>query len=78
MTGATMFGLPDCELISGAISSARKHNIPHEVLTGSEAESRFPTFQPEREEVVVYEKNAGILFPEECVNAHVKLAEVWR
>ena len=75
MTGGAMFGLPGCELVSGAISSAKQHNIPHEVLTGSEAQDRFPIFQPAGEEVAVYEKNAGVLLPEECVKAQARLAE---
>ncbi len=75
ITGGIMFGRPGSELVSGTINSARQHNLPYEVLSAREAASRFPVFEPDEDEVAVYEKNAGILFPEECVAAQAELAE---
>lgn len=75
MTGGLMFGRPESELVVGALESAKQHNLPHETLTPEQVKSRYPVFRPSEDEVAVYEKNAGILFPEKCVEAHAKLAK---
>ncbi len=73
-TGGLMFGTPDSELVSGALRSARKHNLLHQLLEAGEVRDRFRVFRPSDHEVAVYEPNAGMLFPERCIDAHVTLA----
>jgi len=75
MTGALLYGLPDSTLITGGVTSSKKHNLPYEILDSRTAKTRFPAFQPEDDEVAFYENGAGILFPEECIEAQVTLAE---
>lgn len=73
ITGGLMVGRPEGRLVKGVLASARTHDIPHEVMTAGEAESRFPAFDLEEEFSAVFEQNAGVLFAEECVRAFVGL-----
>jgi len=75
MTGALLYGLPDSTLITGGVTSSKKYNLPYEILDSRTAATRFPAFKADDEEVAFYEEGAGILFPEECIQAHTILAE---
>ena len=75
MTGGLMFGLPGSVLVSGAIVAAKQNNLTFETLTSNQVRNRFPMFEPHEDEVAVYEKRAGMLFPETCIQTHAKLAE---
>jgi sarcosine oxidase len=75
MTGGLMFGLPESALVSGAIASAKQHNLAFETLASNQVRDRFPMFEPHADEVAVYEKKAGMLFPEMCIQTHAKLTE---
>ncbi|HEY0738061.1 MAG TPA: N-methyl-L-tryptophan oxidase [Herpetosiphonaceae bacterium] len=74
ITGGLMIGQPDSELVTGAIASARIHQLEHTVLSADESRRRFPMFALEPEDVAVYEPRAGLVRPEECVSAHLELA----
>jgi sarcosine oxidase len=73
-TGGLMIGAPDSQLVCGAKASAEQYGLEHEVLGCSDVSRRFPALKPERNMVAVYEARAGILFPEECVAAHLSRA----
>ena len=49
--------------------SATTHGIDHEMLDAREIADRFPAYQARGDWVGLYEKRAGILFPEACVSA---------
>jgi sarcosine oxidase len=68
MHGVTGFARTTAEL-------ARKHNIPHEVLTGREAKPRFPGFALDDDALVYYEPGAGFICPEVAIEAQLRLAE---
>ena len=68
-TGGLLLGSPDGTLINGARSSAEMHGVAYEYLNDSDMRRRFPAFRPEAGTVGVWEKDAGILFPEECIRA---------
>jgi sarcosine oxidase len=74
-TGGLMIGYPEGILVTGAQRSAQLHQLPHELLTAKEIRQRFPAFQPSDEMITVWEPRAGILFPERCVAAHLKMAQ---
>jgi sarcosine oxidase len=74
-TGGLMIGQPEGVLVTGAQRSAQLHQLPHERLTAKEIRRRFPAFQPSEKMVGVWEPRAGILFPERCIEAHLKLAQ---
>ena len=74
ITGGLFVGQPDSEVVAGALRSARMHGLPHEALDAGAIRQRYPVMQPADGEVGVYEPQAGALFPERCIEAHVRLA----
>ncbi len=73
-TGGLMAGYEGSEIVAGALRSAREHGLAHETLTAAEIRRRFPTLRPRGDETGVYEPDAGVLFPEQCVLAHLQAA----
>jgi sarcosine oxidase len=73
-TGGVSVGLPDADAICGALLSARRHDVPCELLEASELRRRFPMFAPRPDEVGVYEAGMATLFPERCVLAQLQAA----
>lgn len=68
-TGGLMIGPPDGLLVAGALASARRHGLEHEVLDAGELRRRFPLLRAEAPAVAVWEPRTGVLFPEACVEA---------
>jgi sarcosine oxidase len=52
----------------------REHRLAAEELTGDEIRRRFPAFQFPADFCAVVERNAGFLFVEDCVRAHIDAA----
>ncbi len=73
-TGGLILGNEDSMVIKGARLSAETHNVPYEYLYNKEITKRFPALKPTEDTVAVVEQSAGILFPEECIKANLKLA----
>jgi sarcosine oxidase len=73
-TGALMIGQPDGDLVSGALRSAREHELVHEVLGPAEARARFPQHRLAAGEVALWERDAGVLRPERAIRAAAELA----
>jgi sarcosine oxidase len=69
-TGGLMIGPEEGAVVSGALKSARRHALAHKLLTPAELRRMIPAFEPVRE-VALYEPEAGVLFPEDCVVAHL-------
>ncbi len=75
MTGGLMIGEPEGTLVSGVLRSARKHGLPHRVMSGREAEEVHPALSLDEGLAVVREESAGVLFPEACIESAFELAE---
>jgi len=75
LTGGLMIGAPDSALVSGAKASAEQHQLAYELLDSDEVRRRHPALHLQPGEVALFEPRAGILSPEACVAAHVRLAE---
>ncbi len=73
-TGGLMLGPETAEVVRGALQSARRHGLPHELLTAAEVRRRFPAFMPEPGVVGVWEPQGGLLNPERCVQAQLRAA----
>lgn len=71
--GSLMLGNTNSKVIAGAITSAAKHSLPFEYLSSSALRKNFPALKVESHTVAVWEKEAGILFPEKCITALLKL-----
>ena len=74
ITGGVMIGAPDSEVVTGSVRSAREHGLAHELLDAAEIHRRFPPFTPRQGIVGFYESEAGSLFPEEAIRAHLDVA----
>ncbi len=75
ITGGVFIGPSDGDLVSGSIRSAKMHGLSHTVLDAEQIRRLYPVFSPREDEVAVYEDAAGVLFPEACIAAHLRLAE---
>src|SRR5207248_664439 len=60
-TRGLMAGPPGGALVSGALESARRHHLEHEVLSAAEVRRRFPALAPDGEMACVLEPRAGVL-----------------
>src|SRR3989442_1415113 len=74
-TGGLMIGPPDGIVVKGTLASARTHHLQHELLSVDEVRRRFPATDPRDDMVGVWEPRAGVLFPELCVQAHLRFAQ---
>ena len=63
------------DFIRQTIDIAKKCNIEHEVLSTEDIEQRFPQFKVQEHEIGYYEKNAGFLKPEACIETQLDLAK---
>ncbi|MBX3276477.1 MAG: N-methyl-L-tryptophan oxidase [Acidobacteria bacterium] len=74
-TGCINIGAEDSAVVAGALTSALQHDIAHEMLDAAELRRRFPVFNIDDETVALLEPGAGVLFPERCIDAHLKGAQ---
>jgi sarcosine oxidase len=74
-TGGLYAGAADGELVAGALASARKHELEHEVLDAAALRKRYPLFDWPAGWQGVFERQAGWLAPERSIETHLRLAE---
>ncbi len=74
-TGCLTVGAANNEIFEGARAAAEEHHVAHETLDAAELERRFPAYRPADGTMAVLEPRAGVLFPERCIEAHLKLAD---
>jgi sarcosine oxidase len=74
-TGGVYMGMPDGELVSGSLGSARAHGLAHEVLDNAELRRRYPVFDVHQDWIGVFDEQAGWLAPERSIAAHLGQAE---
>ncbi|MBY0494419.1 MAG: N-methyl-L-tryptophan oxidase [Cyanobacteria bacterium] len=74
ITGGLMIGTPDSEVVAGSLRSAREHHLDHEVLDAAQIHARFPPLTPAAGLVALFEHEAGVVFPEEAIRAHLDAA----
>lgn len=68
-------GPPDGELVQGVMQAASEHNLSVESLSAQDLMKRFPAFRIGDEYTGVLERDAGMLFVEECVRAQLDVAK---
>jgi sarcosine oxidase len=74
-TGGLYAGAPEGELVAGALESARRHGLEHEVLDAAALRQRYPLFEWPDGWQGVFERQAGWLAPERSIETHLRLAE---
>lgn len=75
MTGSLEVGPSGGTLVSGALRSAREHGLEHRIMTPAEIRDEFEVFRPGEGQVGFFEKDAGVLFSERCIESYVSLAQ---
>ena len=73
-TEMVLIGREDSPIVAGSLASARSHRLPHRSMTTAELRSEYPSLLTRDGDVGVHEENAGVLFPEDCVRAHLDRA----
>jgi sarcosine oxidase len=74
LVGILMVGAPDRNGIAGTLRSARRYDLPLDVYDAAEIAHRFPGTAPHSDEIGLFERHAGIVFPEEALAAHLEIA----
>lgn len=72
--GCLSLGKPDSEVVAGVRQAAAQHHLPIEVLSADLLRRRYPQFQFGDEYIGVLEQQAGFLYVEDCVRAHIDAA----
>lgn len=75
VTGGLYIGRDDSAVLGGSRRSAADHGLAHELLDVDEIRRRYPQFVLDDDMAALHEPLAGILFPEHCNAAHLRLAE---
>ena len=73
-TGGLMIGAPTSAVVTGSLASARRHGLPHEILSAADISRRFPALRPPPDQIALHETRAGYLLVERCTLAHLNLS----
>ncbi len=74
-TGSIDAGPEDDGLFQGALASALLHDLPHEVLTGTQVNERFPGYHLPAAHRAVFQPQGGLIASERAIVAHVVMAQ---
>jgi sarcosine oxidase len=74
ITGGVYLGDPEWKLVSQSAVSARKHNLPHEILSHDQLAARWPQFVLPKHFVGFFEQRAGFLLPERVIQTYARSA----
>ena len=73
-TGALYLGPDHSSAVAGSRASALAHGVPAEELTAAGIRERWAPFRPAAHEVGLFERRAGVLVPEACIQAMLDAA----
>jgi sarcosine oxidase len=72
--GCLSWGRPDSAVVTGVCQSAEQHALSIEALDAKTLRGRYPQFRLDDDYVGVLEHQAGFLYVEACVRAHIEAA----
>lgn len=75
ITGSIDGGAEESDVFQGALASARLHDLPHEVLTATAVNERFPAYRLPEGMRAVYQPQGGLVASERAIVAHVRAAQ---
>lgn len=75
LTGILAVGTPQSTVISGMEASSAAYDLPLDRLDAKAIASRFSGTKPRANECGLFERDAGMLFPEAAIEAHLRVAE---
>ena len=73
-TGGLMIGAPDAPTVAGALRTAVECHLDHASLAADDVRKQFPQFAVREGEVAVWDPDAGVLFPENCIQSYAAAA----
>lgn len=73
--GLVEIGPPDGVIVPNVLKAARDHNLDVDLIDRSDFAERFPALQLPNGHSAVFERDAGFLFVERCVLAHINQAK---
>lgn len=73
--GSLMIGARDSQLVQGAAFSAAQHQLDYTLLDHKTLTQQFPALRADENTVAVWEKAAGVLFPETCIETMLELSQ---
>jgi len=73
--GSIDAGPADSWVFKGSLQSCLEHDLPHEVLTGTELNQRFPGYHLPHDTMAVFQSDGGFLLPERCIVSYVEAAQ---
>jgi sarcosine oxidase len=74
ITGSVDAGAPDSRTVAGSLRSCQIHQLPHEVLDGTELNTRFPGYRLPRDMTAVYQPDGGFVLSERAIVNFVEAA----
>jgi sarcosine oxidase len=74
LCGGLMMGASESAVVTGSLDSARRHGLAHEFLDAREIRRRYPAFWVSDGTVALFEREAGVVFCERAVAAHLRRA----
>lgn len=72
--GLLLAGGQDSGVIRGALHAAHLHGLHVQLMSAAQVCARYPALRARRDEVAVFEPEAGALFPERAIRAHLRMA----
>jgi sarcosine oxidase len=75
ITGSIDAGPGGSWVFEGSRKSCEKFGLPHEVLTAAQLRERYPGYRLPQGTMALYQPEGGFLAPEQCIVAHVMLAQ---
>ena len=75
VTGSIDAGPPDSVVFQGSLASCVEHGLAHEVLSGDEANARFPGYALPSSYRALFQPEGGFIASERAIVAHVALAQ---
>ncbi len=75
LRGMLMVGSSESEVLRGALAAARRHGILVDELERGEVLRRYPSLRLLDDERGIFERDAGTVFPELAIAAHLDAAE---
>ncbi len=74
-SGLILSGLPDSPVIQGLERCYSEHDLPHEQVSATDAQQRYPDFQFPIDHTVYIDPEAGYLHVERSIEQHITLAQ---
>ncbi|MGH3087595.1 MAG: N-methyl-L-tryptophan oxidase [Rubrobacteraceae bacterium] len=75
ITGSVDAGPETSWVFEGSWKSCKLHDLPHEVLTGSELRRRHPGYHLPHDHLALLQPEGGFLAPERCIVSYVAAAQ---